>query len=269
MLKTYLSRLLRVSGLIFFSDKLHFVYQLIINRKKNYSFKIENPSFLLPPSYILYEAYQMDHSKYHQDGLDTAKWLCNQISNFKELKNVNILDWGCGPARVLRHLPTILNESCTLYGTDYNNATINWCKKNLDHINFSINGLNPPLNYPDAEFDIVYGISIFTHLSEEMHFAWMVELSRILKNGGILFLTTQGEVFRLKLTAKELGCFDNGNLVVRGRTKEGHRTFSAFQPESFMRKLFGGFEVLHYTKGEIKNNKPSQDLWIVKKIEKQ
>ena len=265
MLKTYLSRLLRISGLIIFSDKLHFVYQLVKNRRNNHSFKKANPEFILPPNYILYEAYQMDHSKYYNDGLNTAKWLCDQLTRHIELNNLKILDWGCGPGRISRHLPTILDKSCAVYGTDYNKTTINWCKKNLTNIHFSDNELVPPLNYSEGEFDVVYGISIFTHLSKEMHFAWIDELSRILKKGGILFITTQTEVFRMKLSSIELEQFDKGNLIIRGKTKEGHRTFSAFQPEMFMRNLFTDFDVLDHIKGELKNNKPQQDTWIVKK----
>jgi ubiquinone/menaquinone biosynthesis C-methylase UbiE len=265
MFKSQISRLLRITGLIFFSDRLHFIYQLLKNRKGNHEFQKENPGFILPPNYILYEAYQMDHTKYYQDGLNTAQWLSGHISQFKEMNNIKILDWGCGPARVLRHLPAILNESCSLFGTDYNKSTINWCRNNLNKINFSANELLPPLNYPDSEFDVVYGISIFTHLSEKMHAAWMNELTRILKPGGILLLTTQGAIFRTKLSFNETELFDNGNLVIRGRTKEGHRTFSAFQPEPFMKNLFRGYEVLNHVTGEMRNNKPQQDVWIVGK----
>jgi len=207
----------------------------------------------------------MDHSKYYQDGLNTAKWLTDHLSRFTELKNKKILDWGCGPARVLRHLPSLLDETCSVYGTDYNKTTISWCRKNLDAIHFSVNELNPPLPYSDDEFDVVYGISIFTHLSKEMHRLWMDELTRILKKGGILFLTTQGEIFRTKLSSKEAGRFDSGNVVIRGRTKEGHRTFSAFQPETFMKKLFKDFEILDHIKGDFRNNKTQQDVWIVRK----
>jgi SAM-dependent methyltransferase len=265
VVKTYISSFLRISGLIFFSDRLHFVYQLLKNRKKNKVFSKENPHFMMPPSYILYESYQMDHAKYYNDGLHTAKWICGHISRFMDMKDKKILDWGCGPARVLRHLPDILDKSCSYFGTDYNKSTISWCRSHLNNISFSENNLEPPLNFPDSEFDVIYGISIFTHLSEEMHDAWMHELGRVLKPGGILFITTQGEIFRSKLSAKETDLFDSGNVVIRGRTKEGHRTFSAFQPEIYMRKLFTGFEISDHIKGEVRNGKEQQDVWIVRK----
>jgi ubiquinone/menaquinone biosynthesis C-methylase UbiE len=266
MIKSTISRILRKSGLLYFSDKLHFLYQRNINNKRNQLFKKEHPGFILPPAYILYESYRMDHYKYYQDGINTAKWITGHFSKYTELKNLHILDWGCGPGRVVRHLPGILDENCRISGTDYNKTTIEWCRKNIQKVFFSENELSPPLRFDNESIDIVYGISIFTHLSEEMHQAWIRELSRILKSGGLLLITTQGEAFSTKLTRREKEIFEKGHLVIRGKTKEGHRTYSAFQPEIYMRKLFGNFEILEMIKGEVlNNNKPQQDVWILRK----
>ena len=109
--------------------------------------------------------------------------------------------------------------------------------ENLPNISFNTNTLEAKLPYEDNSFDVIYGISIFTHLSEQMHFDWYKELYRVLKTNGILFLTTQGENFKLKLTQTENETFDEGSLVVRGNVKEGHRTYSAFQPNKFMKEL--------------------------------
>ena len=46
-----------------------------------------------------------------------------------------------------------------------------------------------------------------------------------------MFLTTQGDNFRVKLTDLELNKYNNDELVVRGKVKEGHRTYSAFHPK--------------------------------------
>nr|WP_321485654.1 hypothetical protein [uncultured Draconibacterium sp.] len=40
----------------------------------------------------------------------------------------------------------------------------------------------------------IHAISIFMHLSETMHYAWINELYRILKKDGILIFTTHGEL---------------------------------------------------------------------------
>jgi 8-oxo-dGTP diphosphatase len=54
---------------------------------------------------------------------------------------------------------------------------------------FSVNGPLPPLPYAESSFDLVYGVSVFTHLSEEHQRAWLPELRRILKPGGLLLLS--------------------------------------------------------------------------------
>ena len=40
-----------------------------------------------------------------------------------------------------------------------------------------------------------YTFSVFTHLSEALQVSWLAELSRVLKPGGYLLLTTVGAPF--------------------------------------------------------------------------
>ena len=129
-----------------------------------------------------------------------------------------------------------------------------------------MNSIEPPLDYPDNFFDAVYGLSVFTHLSQKNHYAWIKELHRILKPGGVLLITTQGGAFIGKLTAKEKEIFEQGEIVVRGKVKEGHRTYSAFHPETFMLNFFSKYwKHLKFVKGAVEDYGPEQDLWIVQK----
>lgn len=194
--------------------------------------------------------------------------MIGHLSKYKKPNHLKIFDWGCGPGRVIRHLPKVLGKNCEYFGTDYNAESIRWCSENLDNINFNLNSLEANLPYPDNFFDFIYGISIFTHLSEEMHYSWIKELFRILKQDGILFITTQGDNFKIKLTHPELEKFDKGELVVRGKVKEGHRTYSAFQPEGFMKRLFQneGIILEHVKQKPLEGQYLPQDFWIVKKV---
>jgi len=60
--------------------------------------------------------------------------------------------------------------------------------------------------------------------------------------------------------------FDRGELIVRGKVKEGHRTYSAFHPDSFLKSLFKEVEILDkiVILPENKSYIP-QDTWILKK----
>lgn len=106
-----------------------------------------------------------------------------------------ILDFGCGCGRVLTWLSYLYPES-GLFATDIDREAIEWCQEHLgQRATFSVNRSDPPLAYDDAGFDIVYSISIFTHLPETMQFAWLEELNRITRPDGLLILTVRGARF--------------------------------------------------------------------------
>ena len=217
----------------------------------------------MPPDYLI---LQLDYAKYYHGGRATAEWIKDKVGQYIEFENKRILEWGCGPGRIIRHLPALIGDQCHYYGTDYNPKSIEWCSQNLPQIEFNHNQLAAKLTYPNDYFDVIYGISIFTHLSEQLHFDWYAELCRVLKPGGILLLSTQGDNFKEKLTAKELEQYNHGNLVVRGQVKEGHRTYSAFHPPDFMQELFkNNIVVEHITEKPEPGRELHQDRWIVRK----
>lgn len=264
MNKYSLSLTLRKLGLIQLADKLRFYFIFITSYKSRRKFLDDNPTAKLPPAYYIYETFNLNYHVFYNESIKTAEWLVSFLKKYTTLKNLNVLDWGCGPGRVIRHLPNLMDKSCHFYGTDYNKNYVKWCRKNIPDVTFSSNQLAPPLEYKDNTFDAISGISIFTHLSEEMHFAWFNELIRVSKPGGILFLTLQGNIYRDKLTPEEKRNFDKGELIVKSKTKEGHRTYSAFQPAIFVKKLIGENEILEHVEGKIKDGKYQQDLWIIK-----
>ena len=265
MNKSNITTVLRKIRLMHLADRLNFHYQKFRNRARNKMFKEKNPDVILPPDYMIYESFQMNYENYYNDSLSTAKWLISYFEKYIDLKNIKILEWGCGPARIIRHLPDLLDESCEIFGSDYNHQTIEWCKKNIPEVQFTKNNLQPPLEFESNYFDIIYATSVFTHLSEEMHYAWFDELKRLCKPNGIIFLTTHGDNCKLKLTADELKFYETGKIVVRGNVKEGHRTFAAYQPPLFMKKLFSGVEILEHVTREPDGNYIPQDIWIVRK----
>lgn len=266
MKKQNLSKFLRNFGLLYYADYARFYVEKFKNRKANQAFKNQNRDVKLPPDYLIYESFQINYEKYYSDGKETAQWLLDHFEKHIDLKEKRILDWGCGPGRIIRHLPKAVGNNCEYYGTDYNKESIDWCTKNLPEIQFNLNPLAAELPYENDFVDAIYGISIFTHLSEQMHIDWYNELYRVLRPGGVMFLTTQGDNFKTKMTEEELNAYQKGQLVVRGNVKEGHRTFSAFHPKEFMMKLFSNAQVLEHIE-----RKPTstawlpQDIWLIKK----
>ncbi len=256
----------RQLGLMHLLDKAKYYFHYFKNRKFNRRFKAEFPNVVLPPDYLMYESYRLNYRKYFLGGRDNALWLKEHFEKHTNLQNKNILDWGCGPARVIRHLPEVFTENCNFFGTDYNSQTIKWCSENIQTAKFAHNGINPPLHFENDFFDLIYGISIFTHLSEKNHKDWFDELIRVSKKGAILLLTSQGNAFKEKLTSTERNRFEQGVLITRGKVKEGHRVYSAFHPPAYIKKLFGSqVEILEHIPGEKKHWGIGQDAWIIKK----
>jgi len=212
-IKNRFSFVLRQLKLIKIFDKVRFFLIYLKSYQQRKAFKRSYPNVILPPAYFIYETFGLAYEQYYMVSEETAKWLISYFKKHIKLHNISILDWGCGPGRIIRHIPLLLDKSCHCYGSDYNAKYIQWCSNNIPEVTFKPNSLEPPLPFEDHTFDIVYGISIFTHLSEKMYYAWFDELFRVLKPGGILLLTLQGNAFKSKLPVSKLKIFDQGYMV--------------------------------------------------------
>jgi SAM-dependent methyltransferase len=102
-----------------------------------------------------------------------------------------VLDFGCAEGRVLRFFPRL--DERELWGVDVNAERIAWCQQNLSPpLRFATTTTAPHLPFSDAFFDLVYAISVFTHISE-LADAWLLELLRVVRPGGHLYLTIHDE----------------------------------------------------------------------------
>jgi SAM-dependent methyltransferase len=174
-----------------------------------------------------------------------------------------LLDFGCGCGRVTRHWADL--DRTAVHGADANDRAIAWCRANLPFARFVSNGLAPPLDHGDESFDLVYALSVFTHLPEDLQHAWARELARLLRPGGFLILTTHGEAYRGRLTPAERTAFDAGRLVVRWPEGAGTNLCSAFHPPPYVQeRLAGGLDVVEFVPEGAKGN-PHQDFYLLRK----
>lgn len=263
-LKHRIKPILRALGLMLLITRLKYWRNYIRYFRQMQAFKAAHPQLPLPPAYMLYIAYGLNYENYLRDGEATASWLFEKFGPHLPAKGT-ILDWGCGPARITRHLPTYF-KGWQVMGTDYDPATIQWCQNALPHIHFERNALHPPLPIPSASVHAAIGISIFTHLSAAAHEAWLLELARILAPGGMFFVTTQGGVFLEQMSSKEALAFKNNQLVIRATGPEGHKVYGAYHPEGFIRPFWERyFEVIEHLPGQVSHGKPIQDYWMLKR----
>lgn len=209
---------------------------------ENRAYLAANPDFSPPPLWWMHDMYShASYALYMKSGAETAAGIARRIDRLARAENPRVADWGCGLARVVRHLPAHYARS----GFDYNEAAIDWCKEHIRGVRFRVNGLAPPLRARRASFDALYALSVFTHLSEEGHHAWIAEIERVLAPGGIFIGAFHGKPSKDQLLPDERARFDAGELVVRGGVAEGGRTFIAFHPDAYLReRFFRNFKVL-------------------------
>jgi SAM-dependent methyltransferase len=173
-----------------------------------------------------------------------------------------VLDFGCGCGRVTRYWDDFAGS---VAGSDLSRPAVEWCRRNLPFARFETNGLEPPLAFADASFDLVYALSVFTHLTEPLQLAWRDELRRVLRPGGLLLVTTHGRSYLPRLEADERDRFERGELVVRWGEVPGTNLCSAYHPERYLRETFAdGFELTALEpEGALGN--PTQDLVLLRR----
>jgi SAM-dependent methyltransferase len=174
----------------------------------------------------------------------------------------SVLDFGCGCGRVLRYWS---DGARTVAGSDRDAGAVDWCRAHLPFAKVVRNGLAPPLAYPDESFDLVYALSVFTHLTAELQTAWRDELRRVLRPGGRLLVTTHGRAYLPRLEGEERERFERGELVVRWSDLAGSNLCSAYHPERYVRDtLAHGFDVSTIEPEGARGN-PTQDLIVLRR----
>jgi SAM-dependent methyltransferase len=103
----------------------------------------------------------------------------------------DILDFGCGCGRLLRRLfdqaPTARISGC-----DIDEDAIAWLGGNMSGADAKVCGPLPPLPFAADAFDLIIGYSVLTHLDEDYQDAWLEEMTRVLRPGGVALLTVHG-----------------------------------------------------------------------------
>jgi 2-polyprenyl-3-methyl-5-hydroxy-6-metoxy-1,4-benzoquinol methylase len=123
-------------------------------------------SFPIPPGELIIQVAGSDNTQWFLSGGTTGRRIITETlarNGVAVDSKSAILDFGVGCGRVARHWNGLRAE---VHGCDYNPALVEWCKANLPHVRAVTNRLNPPLTYPDEHFDLVYALSVFTHLTE-------------------------------------------------------------------------------------------------------
>jgi len=199
--------------------------------------------------------------------------MCGQFNDVlgkagKELSDfTDILDFGCGCGRTLRALAELM-PSARLSGTDIDPEAIQWLKDNYDSIaRFEVNTPLPPMPFDDDSFDLVLSVSVFTHLPEEMQFAWLEDTARVTRPGGYMIHTIRAEnCFEQITEAQRAAVRENGFLFIDVMDTDGLPDFyrTTYHSHDYVRKEWGRyFEIVDILEYGVSHN---QDAVLIKNI---
>jgi SAM-dependent methyltransferase len=160
--------------------------------------KIDPKNRVAPPVHLRRRVHGADDRvSFENIGRVVADTLFEYLEVDDNIARFRALDFGVGCGRVLAPLDELCRKRSSShdrvqwYGSDIDREAITWCQRYLAPIgNFIVNNPLPPLPFSDQFFDFIFSISVFTHLPEDMQFAWLAELHRVLRVGGTAVLST-------------------------------------------------------------------------------
>jgi len=160
-----------------------------------------------------------------------------------------ILDWGCGCGRTARYAARLPGVALT--GCDIDADNIAWCSAHLPG-SYVPTTVRPPLPFADASFDLVYGVSVFTHMRESLQDAWLAELERVAAPGAILLMTVHGRTAldyaqlspadyqALEQRMAEQGlCFSGTNSQIDGHAVHDGEYVNVFHDADYLYRRWG------------------------------
>jgi ubiquinone/menaquinone biosynthesis C-methylase UbiE len=251
-------------GAISLMNELNFRFQQIWKFKKNNTYQAPKKRFVFPTDRALFNTFQLDLKKYYEDGLLAAKEIIDW-SLISKIKKPIILDWGCGTGRVIRHIPDIQKEA-SCYGVDIDCDGIYWCKKNIESVYFDCIE-NQCLPYPSNYFNLVYGISVLTHIHHQETNYWVNEIKRVLEPNGVAIITTHGSQYFYQLNQLQIKQLEQEGAFSNNFKHQGDRLLTTYHSANHLKvTLEEYFTIQQYWAGkEFPQKMGGQDCWIIRK----
>jgi SAM-dependent methyltransferase len=196
-------------------------------------------SFHLPPPEMrLLSAGTAEPDRFVTSGRTGIEWLRTTLARHDVSMDdgTDILEFGCGAGRYLRHLA---QHAGAVVAVDYNPYLLAWTKANLRFARFAVCGPRPPLPEPDDLFDVVYAVDVFSHLDDSAQVPWFDELTRVLRPGGLMVITLHGASRTGNLSMALRRTFSEGRLAVLRPALSGTNGCAAYHPRAYVERVFG------------------------------
>ncbi|HET9154758.1 MAG TPA: class I SAM-dependent methyltransferase [Solirubrobacterales bacterium] len=139
---------------------------------------------------------------YEEIGSSSKEHLLAALPEGYSIEGRKLLDFGCGAGRTLRHFVAEAGGA-ELWGCDIDRTSIEWLEENMSPpLHVFTNAEVPPLGQPDGKFDLIFCVSVFTHLTRHWS-EWLLEMHRLLAPGGLLLATYMGRGFSEEIGGEE------------------------------------------------------------------
>lgn len=147
----------------------------------------------VPPRQVRASVGQPSRSRYRDEGKMVAGELERALISIGNPlgESVAICDLASGPGKVLCWLD--LPRDASVAAIDVNPEAIDWLNERLPEVDARTGRSLPPTTFDAQSFDLLFSISLFTHLPEERQNVWLAEVARLLRPGGVGLLTVHGE----------------------------------------------------------------------------
>lgn len=205
----------------------------------------------LPPHRLMFAvAGHDDDDEFRRSRISGPKQMLEDlaVAGIDCTQIVDILDFGCGCGRFLAGW-LVLQTPMRLYGCDYNPELVRWCNAKLPGVSVEENQLGKALPYAPHSFDLVYLISVMTHLTLREQQQLVSEFRRVVRPGGYVYVTFHGESFYEQLIARvENGeeQFRKTGFLIGGDEEEGTNECWTLQSPENVIGLFEGFTLVKH-----------------------
>jgi SAM-dependent methyltransferase len=205
----------------------------------------------LPPHRLMVAvAGHDDDEEFRRSRVGGAKQMLDDLASagIDCTRIVDLLDFGCGCGRFLAGW-LVLKTPVRLSGCDYNPELVRWCNANLPGVSVAENQLGKPLPYATRSFDLVYLLSVMTHLTLREQQQLVSEFRRIVRPGGYVYVTFHGEPFYERLFAQVRNGeeeFRRTGFLIGADDVEGTNECWTLQSPENVIGLFQGFTLIKH-----------------------
>ena len=146
----------------------------------------------LPPLPLCRRVGSLTHEDFLRIGQQGRTAIMRSLPPAFSFQGARCLDFGCGVGRVIRHFKKDAEVS-EFWGCDIDGTSILWNNENLSPpFRFFQLSDAPTLPLESSSFDLVYALAVFSQVFHDWN-ALAMEIRRILKPGGVFFMSFNGQ----------------------------------------------------------------------------